>query len=174
MKTVARRLGVKSFRGIGIGTARCAFRLESIGSAGFFYWGNGSTMDRSERGSAPLSITTRRLPRWSGPAERAPLLSSSPRIAASRIPFPDTPLGRPVVMGTISRRQGGRCQRPRTGTVAPAAAPDLCGTRPGMARTGFPGPVCVRSWRMRVGEWTNRRRDNPALPCDCDLRFSFP
>jgi hypothetical protein len=234
MKTVARRLGVKSFRGIGFGTARCAIRLQSIGSAGLFHWENGSAMDARASGFAPLFIAVRRLARWSRPTGRAPLppliptdrgISRSvprhptrpaprhghdgssakweirpalgrknlfPRFFLPKSEPPDRPLPGSILQGnrrrdfleeyrpdlpfcrtpdTTSKRQGGRCRGPRTGAVAPAAASDLCGTRPGMARTGFPRPACVCPWRMRAGEWTDWKHDTRCFPATatCDL-----
>lgn len=82
--------------------------------------------------------------------------------------------GRRVVASRTPRRQGGCSGEGRSGSVAPATRPDAPTIPPGMCDAWVLRSVPIDLWMMRAQEWRSRRHDEPVLPRNCDLRFSFP
>jgi hypothetical protein len=79
-----------------------------------------------------------------------------------------------MVTHTAGRRHGRRSGDSWSGCVAPATKPGRIRAAPRMSRGWVPGAAAVHSGVVRAGEWRNWRRPEPVLPCDCDLRLSFP
>ena len=52
--------------------------------------------------------------------------------------------------------------------------PRIIRTAPGMSHARVPEPELRPLGIVRAGDWKSWKRSEPALPCDCDLRFSFP
>ena len=106
-------------------------------------------------------------------AQARPLIVScgTPSIAGSRSA---QVLGRYASKQTTGRWQGSPFRRFGSRLVAPATGLDLIKENPRAPRGEVPGPAAARLRTMRARDWGNWRRDEPASPCDCDLRFSFP
>ena len=173
MKTVARRHGVRFSGG-----TRLVVRAAPSGRR-FAAWGQ-SVEAPAEYAHAPsipflcAAVAPHRCAQLFA-AEPLSLLSAPSPTAATT----STVVSRGTLMScealhTARRRQGRRSGKIWSGCVAPATRPGPIRATLRMPRGWIPRAAAIHPAVARAGEWRNWRRPEPALPCDCDLRLSFP
>ena len=102
------------------------------------------------------------------------LSAQSPRIPTHATAASHGTPGCNTIKHAAGRRHGSRSGVARSGVVAPATRPNPIRTASEMSHGRVPGSEPRRLRIVRAGDWRSRKRPEPALPCDCDLRFSFP
>jgi len=83
-------------------------------------------------------------------------------------------LGQYTIKQKAGMRQGRHSGCFGSDLVASATRSGPILIHPGAPSGRVPRPAAVRSKAMRASDWRNGKHDAPVLPCDCDLRFSFP
>lgn len=175
MKTVARRHGVKISGGTRLvvraapSGRRFAARAQSVEVSAGFALAHAQSIPLWRAAVAPRGCAQPIA------AKAQSLLSTpSPQAATTSSAASCGTLLSCKALRTARRRQGRRSGGIWSGCVAPATRPGPIRARLRMPRDWIRGAAVLHPEVARAGEWRDWRRPEPALPCDCDLRLSFP